>query len=38
MTMVPAFAALAVVIGTVLAAYLHNIDPPRACPPMGSTP
>ena len=38
MTMVPAFAALAVVIGTVLAVYLHNIDPPRrggeprACP------
>ena len=26
MTMVPAFAALAVVIGTVLAVYLHNID------------
>jgi hypothetical protein len=29
MTMVPAFAALAVVIGTVLALYLHNIDRPR---------
>ena len=29
MTMVPAFAALAVVIGTVLAVYLHNIDRPR---------
>jgi hypothetical protein len=29
MTMVPAFAAFAVVIGTVLAVYLHNIDRPR---------
>ena len=29
MTMVPAFAALALVIGTVLAVYLHNIDPRR---------
>jgi hypothetical protein len=26
MTMVPAFAALAVLTGTVLALYLHNID------------
>jgi hypothetical protein len=29
MTMVPAFAALAVVIGTVLALYLHGVDRPR---------
>jgi hypothetical protein len=29
MTIVPAFAALALVIGTVLAVYLHNIDRPR---------